>query len=158
MPAGPYPRSVADDFVLSQPEASTGLRVEDANGGLSFDLRELLGVLEVPDDAFWHVQWVSGHGPDGVDHPWPDSWNAPVAVDGATLTRQAADVAQVTNGRFTAFRDAEELVMLEAVDSTFWLVWTDDEAMRARVRRAFGRVTVVQPPTEFHQYGQPSAG
>ena len=144
---------MADNFALTLPRAKTGLRVEDADGGLSFDLRELLAVLGVPADASWLVQWVSGHGPDGGDHPWPDSWDAPVVVDGTTLTRQAADVAQVINGRFTAFRDAQELVMVEAVDSTFWLVWTDDEALRGRLRNSFGRVTDVRPPTEFHPRG-----
>lgn len=69
------------------------------------------------------------------------------------LREQAADAEQVINGRVTGFDGEREVVMIEAVDSTFWLVWSDDEGLREAVIRRFPNVSTVVPPTEFHPLG-----
>jgi hypothetical protein len=144
---------VSDDLEFRQPQARQGLKLSGGDGPLTFDLQEILAALALPTDVTWEVQWISGIGADGSSHPWPGSWAAPVSVDITMLTHQASAVDQVINGRFTATRGSRELVVVEAVDSSFWLVWTDDATLQHRVRAAFEHVSEVQPPTEFHPEG-----
>jgi hypothetical protein len=144
---------VSDDLEFRQPQARQGLKLSGGDGPLTFDLEQILAALALARDVTWEVAWISAVGADGTAHPWPGSWDAPVSVDATTLARQAMNVVQVINGRFTARRGGRELVVVEAVDSSFWLVWSDDATLLDRVRATFDHVSDVRPPTEFHPEG-----
>lgn len=134
--------------MLQQPSASSGLRI-DAQAGLA----EVVDLVD-PCDR-WDLRWINQVWWEGKDSTWIDrSWDeGPLALDDETLRRQAAGAEQVINGRVTGFRGGEEVVMIEAVDSSFWLVWSDDEDLRKRITDRFSQVSNVLPPTEFHPYG-----
>jgi hypothetical protein len=43
--------------------------------------------------------------------------------------------------------------MIEAVDSSFWPLWPDDDRLKGRISGRFADVTSIRPPTEFHPDG-----
>jgi hypothetical protein len=115
-------------------------------------LADVLAVVDRCDR--WELRWINQVWWEGKDSAWVDqSWDEPLVLDDQTLRAQAAAAEQVINGRFTGFDQGSEVVMIEAVDSSFWLVWTDDESLQDRVAERFANVRSVRPPTEFHPHG-----
>ena len=114
----------------------TTLRIEDLEGGgLSFDLRDLLDVLgDEGIAATWDCQvgdFVPA--PDAVD--LPAAYDAATNVHGSLLYQLASRTLQIIDGRFVAIRPGtpEPWVTLEAVDSSFWEVTTNDEAVIGKI-------------------------
>lgn len=66
---------------------------------------------------------------------------------------QAVEVNEVINGRLRARRGDRELVVVEAIDSTFWLVWSDDADILGAVREQFPDAELASPPSPFHPLG-----
>ena len=84
--------------------------------------------------------------------PWADSWgDVPLVLDENEL--RSRWVGQIINGRFIGNRDRREVLMVEAIDSTFWLVWCDDERVISALAGRFVDVTRAVPPTPFRVYG-----
>ena|SRR5437763_952204 len=139
---------MADTFPdLEQPSASSGLRIDTPAV-----LAEVLDAVD-PCDR-WELRWINQVWWEGKESSWVDcSWDGPLVLDDPSLRAQAATAEQVINGRFTGFRNGDEAVMIEAVDSSFWLLWSDDDRLKSRIRERFGDVTSVRPPTEFHPKG-----
>ena len=132
------------------PATNGGLRIADGTGdggGLTFDLLDLLDTIEpVVSDLTWEVRRVSSVWFD-VD-PWADSWgDVPLRLDGEAL--RARWVGQIIDGRFAALDDDRQVVAVEAVDSSFWLVWSGNAAVLAAVRGRFADVVPVGGPSEF---------
>jgi hypothetical protein len=135
-------------YVLQQPKASSGLRIDE--GALLVDLLDLVDRCDC-----WELRWINQVWWEGKDSTWIDrSWGeGPLALNDGILRRQAAGAEQVINGRFTGFKSGAEVVMIEAADSSFWLVWSDDGDLRGRITDRFSQVSNVRPPTEFHPDG-----
>ena len=140
---------MSDDFGdLRQPLASSGVRIP-----MPAELAEVLDVIEPCEH--WELRWISQVWSPGDRSVWGDrSWgSSPYVLDDARLRSEGRDAEQVINGRFVGTQDDTEVVMVESVDSTFWLVWSDDERLITRIVEWFPRATSVRPPTEFHPHG-----
>jgi len=109
---------------------------------LSFDLRELLDVLgDNGVGATWHCtvgDFVPGKGSKYL----PAAYDAATAVPGAILYQIASQTLQIIDGRFTAMREgaSEPWVILEAVDSSFWEVTTEDQQVIEAMSNISGSV------------------
>ncbi len=91
----------------------------------------------------------------GNESPWEDSWidDDPLELSDEAFRHQATGITQVINGRFSAYRDGTEIVAVEAVDSSFWLVWSDDATILGYMRGRFPKASPASPPSPFHPYG-----
>jgi hypothetical protein len=108
---------MAEGFAdLRQARASSGMRIDTPVA-----LADVLAVVDRCDR--WELRWINQVWWEGKDSAWVDqSWDEPLVLDDQTLRAQAAAAEQVINGRFTGFDQGSEVVMIEAVDSSFWLV------------------------------------
>ena len=74
-------------------------------------------------------------------------------IEPSLLRQQAVERTQVINGRFTARVGDREIVSVEAVDSSYWLVWTEDAELLRRTHARFPGATQVRGPTPFRPEG-----
>lgn len=108
---------------------------------LAVDLRHVLVTLgERAFASDWRVRdvWAIGQAESELA-----SLNEQQVVSGRTLTELAENVSQVIDGTFSAFESSSDLpwVVIEAVDSSFYVVHSDDPATLDRIRNAFQQVT-----------------
>ena len=139
---------------IDQPAASVGVRIADGTrdgGGLRFDLLDILDALDpFVGGVIWEVRFISSVWL--TTDPWLDSWtDEPQRLDTQALRERYE--GQIINGRFTAVSGSRQVLMVEAVDSSFWLVWSDDPAVLTALSKRFREVTRVTPPTPFRIYG-----
>jgi hypothetical protein len=139
---------------IDQPAASDGVRIADGTrdgGGLRFDLLDVLDALHpFLGGVTWEVRFISSVWMN--TDPWLDSWtDEPLRLDTEALRERYE--GQIINGRFTAVSGSREVLMVEAVDSSFWLVWSDDLVVLTALSKRFVDVTQVTPPTPFGIYG-----
>jgi hypothetical protein len=138
-----------------QPTASSGLRIDHkTNDGLL--LADILDVIDVgPGDARWELTAVSVVWWEGQESPWDDSWNDthPLVLADPDFRQQAVEIIQVVNGRFSAYDRGREIVVVEAIDSSFWLVWSDDAEILDKVRERFPAAYAASPPSTFQPHG-----
>lgn len=152
MPEGVRETPSMDD--IGQPAAARGVRIRSGvrdGGGLNFDLPEVLDAIgSFVYGLTWEVRFISSVWMDS--DPWLDSWaDEPLRLDSDAL--RARWVGQIINGRFAAFDGAREVLMIEAVDSSFWLVWSDDATVLSALTSRFDDATPVTPPTPFGIHG-----
>ncbi len=63
-------------------------------------------------------------------------------ITAAEMRTLAATCHQIIDGRFTGYLpDGSPLLSLAVIDSSFWLVWTEDSGVLDRVRATFVNVT-----------------
>jgi hypothetical protein len=108
------------------------LRISDLEAGyLAFDLRELLEVLgERSVAARWVCRVEETVSFDGYSSiQLEEQYNNPGGMSGARLYRLAKGTRQVIDGVFEAFEGASLWVKLVAVDSSYWEVTADDDAL-----------------------------
>jgi hypothetical protein len=109
-----------------------GLEISDTDeeGGLAFDLSDLLETIGEETVLGWH--WIcqevecSGPGSDALHAADEDR----LVLTGETLLDLATQVDQTIQGLFLALPpgEAKPVLALRAVDSSWWEVWTlDDE-------------------------------
>lgn len=69
-------------------------------------------------------------------------------VLGQNLIRMANNVSQIIDGKFTAFESgcSDPWVIVEAVDSSFYTVRSNDTSVLAKIRTAFRDVSDYQQP------------
>lgn len=139
---------------IGQPAASGGVRIMDGvrdGRGLTFDLPDILDAIgPVVLGCTWEARYVASVWTE--TDPWDDSWSdVPSPLDTGAL--RARWMGQIINGRFTALDDGREVLMIEAVDSSFWLVWSDNTEVLAGLMRRFVDVTPAVPPTPFGMHG-----
>jgi len=137
------------------PETHGGLRIADGTsdgGGLTFDLLDLLDPIEpLVSGVTWEIRRISSVWFD-VD-PWADSWgDVPLRLDGEALRERY--VGQIINGRSVALDDDREVVAVEAVDSSFWLVLSEDAAVLAAVTDRFADVVPIGGPSQLGDEGK----
>jgi hypothetical protein len=131
-----------------QPATPGGVRIADGTrdgGGLTFDLIDVLDAIEpLVSGLTWEARCISSVWFD-VD-PWADSWaDAPLRLDRDALRARWA--GQIIDGRFAALDDDSDVLVIEAVDSSFWLVWSADAAVLSAVTSRFDDVTPIVHPT-----------
>ena len=132
-----------------QPAAAAGVKVPP-----EASLAQLLDAIDLGSAGLvWRAECINAVEWDGYDSPWSESWDEPLILPDERLREQAADGRQVINGRFTGEVAGSEAVTIEAIDSTFWLVWSDDPALRERVRQRFPSATNATRPSPWHPHG-----
>lgn len=111
------------------------------NGVLSFDLADLLRIAGPSALAsIWRCRGVEAIGPDASRlHAASDDGRS---LSGEALIDIAAGVTQVIDGDFVAehSNDGPPWLVIRAVDSTLYIVITNDHALIARIRTEFGDV------------------
>ena len=137
------------------PATHGGLRIADGTsdgGSLTFDLLDLLDAIEpLVSGLTWEVRCISSVWFD-VD-PWADTWgDVPLRLDGDALRERW--VGQIINGRFAALDDDREVIVVEAVDSSFWLVLSEDAAVLAAVTGRFADVVPIGGPSRLGDQGK----
>lgn len=132
-----------------------GLRIDDGTnndptvalppgdaGCLNFDLAEILtAVGDAAIDSEWLVTAVDCFG-DSYAEFIATAEGARV-ISGARLLDLASRISQIIDGEFVARSTAQEppWLVIKAIDSSWWEVWTDDERVRASIRRRFNAVS-----------------
>jgi len=137
-----------------QPTPSSGLRIDHArNDGLG--LAVILDEIDLgPGEVHWELTYVSVVWWPGHESPWDESWikDSPLALSDDVFRGEAGRI-EVINGRFSGHRGVREVVVVEAIDSSFWLVWSDDADILSRVRARFPDASPASLPTPFHPDG-----
>jgi len=109
---------------------------------LSFDLVDILRLAEADVRASsWRCRHVECVGDLAEDlHRAADAGNP---VTGTELLRLASGIRQVIDGDFEGFRPAATTpwVVIRAVDSSEYVVVTDDKALLSRLRERFHNVS-----------------
>jgi hypothetical protein len=135
----------------------TGIRIEDGTsrdsgaelhpgtaGCLSFDLIDILRALgERAQHSVWRAEQVDCFG---------EAYREVMAlvesgdpIPGERLSILAERLTQVIDGTFigTDADSGEPWVVVHAIDSTFWEVWTDDPQARAGLAKQFRAITPI---------------
>jgi hypothetical protein len=114
------------------------LRVLGESRVLAFDLIDILSLAETDAaSSSWKCGNVECVG--GLADELHLASNSGLSLSGSQLLRLAAGVSQIIDGDFEACRpgDAHPWLMIRAVDSTDYVVATNDESLIARVRGRF---------------------
>lgn len=128
-----------------------GVTITDSEGGgLSFDLREVLAAIGSRVCASsWKAEGVECTGEMAADlhsasdgHEW---------ISGDRFVSLSKGVRQVIDGVFKGYstRDGDPWIVVCAVDSNAFDVWSDDQCVLSRVREAFGEVKDIESDAEF---------
>jgi hypothetical protein len=109
---------------------------------LSFDLKDILPLAGVrAATSRWRCRFVECTGESAEElHAASDAGRI---ISGEELLRIASGLLQVIDGRFEAYSDvdAEPWLMVKAVDSSSFEVWSDDPDVIIRVRENFREVS-----------------
>jgi hypothetical protein len=120
--------------------------VESDRDVLAVDLRHVLSALGpralVSD---WRVREVWA---EGDAKPEFRGFDGSQLISGQHLAALAQNVSQIIDGEFSAFESGQTApwVVIEAVDSTYYAVRSDDPSVLAQVRSAFQDVTDYEHP------------
>lgn len=113
---------------------------------LAVDLRHILSALGPRAlTSEWRVREVWA---EGDAKPQLEALDERERVAGQRLAALAQDVSQIIDGEFTAFEPGHGTpwVVVEAVDSAYYTVRSNDSSILARVRTAFTDVTDYEHP------------
>jgi hypothetical protein len=119
-----------------------GIAIHDLeNGGLTFDLRDILTALGPPALASeWRVRADAFSYTADVDVPIFESRRQTSAwIDGVAFAEAAQAVIQVIEGVFEGRRPGDTVpwLTLRAVDSSWWEVYSDDPSPLEALKRTF---------------------
>jgi len=120
--------------------------LETGRNVLAVDLRHVLSALGPRALASeWRVREVWA---EGDAKPQLEAFDESELIAGQRLAALAQDVSQIIDGEFIAFESghSEPWVVLEAVDSSYYAVRSDDSSVLERVRSAFHDVTDYEHP------------
>jgi hypothetical protein len=123
-------------------DAATAELTEGDPGYLSFDLVDILRALgERARESSWTVENLDcfGESAEELDR-LAESGRA---IEGASLVRIAERLTQVIDGDFAGVDSSanQPWVIVRAVDSSWWEVWTDDDSALAAITARFKAVT-----------------
>ena len=127
----------------------TGVMIKDLEPDrrvLAVDLRHVLSALGSRALASeWRVRevWAEGNA-----KPQLETFDGSELIAGQRLATLADGVSQIIDGEFSAFErgQSEPWVVVEAVDSTYYAVRSDDSSVLAQVRSAFHDVIDYEHP------------
>lgn len=122
-----------------------GVKISDgtesgAHGGLEFDLADLLSALGSHGrESRWTCTDLNYVSFDDRDVPSLErSAAAGDQVTGLELIDGVRDKAQVIDGEFTGFDERGQCwIVLRAVDSSWWEVWSDQPWVHEVIRERF---------------------
>jgi hypothetical protein len=125
--------------------AAVRIGVQGDGPSLGFDLREILVAVRPHPELTWVLRDAEIIG--DLSDLWPDvpgqlelrtNERSGVRLTWPDMQRLGEICIQVIDGLFTAYDGAGDAqVQMEAVDSSFWVVWAQDGAVLERVRSAF---------------------
>ncbi|WP_380164011.1 hypothetical protein [Jannaschia sp. R86511] len=128
--------------------AAVRIGVQGESGWLGFDLAQVMAVVGPQPHLNWVLREAEFNG--DVRTVWPADWEVVqrqsdqprgVPLDWVQMTTLAQQCQQIIDGRFTAYDESGQVqLQMQAVDSSFWVVWARDEAVLERVRGAFAGV------------------
>lgn len=112
---------------------------------LTIDLIDVLRLLENEVlETQWTLSGVEALGGEAAEelHRLSD---AQARVSGRKLIELATDVSQVVDGEFRGFRnqDRNPWIIIRAIDSSAYDVFTEDEALLERLRNRFSNVNEI---------------
>jgi hypothetical protein len=118
---------------------------------LAVDLRHVLAALgDRARNSEWRVRdvWATDTDGDTRSAAVLASLNGSQIVSGDRLRELAEDVIQVVDGVFSGFEHGatEPWAVIEAVDSSYYLVRSDDPSVLDIIRRTFHRVSDYEKP------------
>jgi hypothetical protein len=120
--------------------------LETERNVLAVDLRHVMSALG-PRALLseWRVREVWAEG-DAKSHL--EAFDGSELVVGQRLAALAQATSQIIDGEFSAFEPGESApwVIIEAVDSTYYTVRSEDSSVLAQVRGAFHDVTDYEHP------------
>lgn len=112
---------------------------------LGFDLREVMLAVGPHSNLRWYVRDVAFVG--DLSSVWPDSREMVKArslegrgipIDWATMARLAEAVSQTIDGQFVGYdANGKPQLSLQAIDSSYWIVWSVSTETMDSVRTAF---------------------
>ena len=114
---------------------------------LAVDLRDVLAALgDRATNSEWRVRDVWATGDDSAEQL--QSLEGATGITGQRLRELAQDVTQVIDGVFSGFESGsvEAWVVVEAVDSSYYLVRSDDPKVLDLIRSTFHHVTDYEQP------------
>ena len=132
-----------------------GLRIEDGTdkdpslklppdevGSLNFDLAELISAIG--DSALsseWRIHDLDCFGDSYSEFAAASASSR--AISGKRLLNLAERITQIIDGEFVGHRlsGGGPWLVIKAVDSSWWEVWTADEVARSSLRRRFSAVS-----------------
>ena len=120
----------------------------------------MAAVGQPPDVLRWFMSYAQFNC--NVGSGWPEGTLATEAksregrglpLDWTTMSALAEVCGQIIDGRFVGYDDqGKPQLMLEAIDSSYWVVWATNTAAIDSVRRAF---TGVEDYVETAPHGDP---
>jgi hypothetical protein len=119
------------------------VKIRDLESGrnvLAVDLRHVFSALGSRAlDSEWRVRGVWAEGAAEAEL---NAFDGNELVSGQRLATLAQNVIQVIDGEFSAFDPGNKVpwVIVEAVDSSYYTVRSDDTNVLAKIRSAFGDV------------------
>jgi hypothetical protein len=149
--SGSHGRAAIGDLVkrLRMARAMNGVMIKDLESErrvLAVDLRHVLSALGARALASeWRVREVWA---EGDAKPDLEAFDGSELISGQRLVALAQNVSQIIDGEFRAFESGQRLpwVVVEAVDSTYYAVRSEDPSVLAPVRSAFHDVTDYEHP------------
>lgn len=134
---------VSEDYLFSHyakpPYYGLEITDTDEEGGLNFDLCDLLDTLGEETVLGWH--WIcqavecSGPGADALHAADDDG----LVLSGETIWDLATQVDQTIEGLFLALppEAGQAMVAIRVVDSSWWEVWTAEDEIHHRMLGRF---------------------
>ena len=122
-----------------------GLKIRDGTepggpGGLQFDLSEVLAALgRVAVKSRWSCADLNYVSKDDQDVPVLERAATPgQTVSGVELVDGLGQLLQVIDGQFTGIDEqGDAWVVVRAVDSSWWEVWSDNNWVHDAIRAQF---------------------
>jgi len=122
-----------------------GLKIRDGcepggPGGLDFDLSKVLAALgQAAARSRWSCSDLNYVSKDDRDVPVLKHAATPgVEISGVELIDGTRQLLQVIDGQFTALdEDGRVWVVIRAVDSSWWEVWSDNKWVHDAIRAHF---------------------
>jgi hypothetical protein len=126
-------------------ETVLGVKILDGTepggpGGLEFDLSKILAALgKAASKSRWTCSDLNYVSRDERDVPALERAATPgEQVAGLELLEGTRGVLQVIDGQFTGIdEEGEAWVVIRAVDSSWWEVWSDNKWVHDAIRRHF---------------------
>ena len=122
-----------------------GVKIRDgtevgSHGGLDFDLAKILTALgRAAGKSRWSCRDLNYVSKDDKDVPVLDrASSVGQQVSGRELIESVDQVLQVIDGQFTGVdEEGDAWVVIRAVDSSWWEVWSDNQWVHDAIRAHF---------------------
>lgn len=118
------------------------IRDVDDRNILTVDLEKILGLFaQAAESSQWQVSDVEAIG-EAAAGELHELSNENAIVPGSRLMRLASEINQIIDGKFSGYRpgESEPWIVISAVDSSFFEVFTDVVSVLNQIRERFNDV------------------